>query len=350
MARIPGLAQLRLTYALSPILLLLWTLSGCTALSLRSRGAPDAELRTFDLDLEPVDLPSATHAHHGHFGPQPAPLRSTFPVDGWMHGFEALLVDADGKEVPRDVLHHIKMMAPDQRELFSPLMLRLVGAGAETGRASTPRQIGYRFRRGDEILVTAMLHNPTDRSLRGVRVRLRVHYTPEGPWKEPLSVMPFFTHVTAPGEDSSYDIPPGRSERAFEVHPAVEGRILALGGHLHRYGTEIRLEDVEDGRVLWRTVAETKPDGTIVRVPVDILVWSGGIDLYAGRAYRVVAVYDNPTGSTIPEGAMGTLGGVFVPAGSWPRVVRDDPLYRWDLERELSGVSDMVPGSPSGRR
>jgi hypothetical protein len=38
--------------------------------------------------------------------------------------------------------------------------------------------------------------------------------------------------------------------------------------------------------------------------------------------YRVIAVYDNPTGQTLAKGAMGSLVGIFAPhsLAEWPRL------------------------------
>ena len=113
-------------------------LAGCMALRLSSRGAPKEEIRQFELQLEAVDLPVA-HEEDSHEQHQPAPLWTTIPVSGWLHGFDYRLSDAEGHPVPREVLHHFKVMVPDRRELFSPLMLHLVGAGGETTPVSLPR-------------------------------------------------------------------------------------------------------------------------------------------------------------------------------------------------------------------
>jgi hypothetical protein len=81
----------------------------------------------------------------------------------------------------------------------------------------------------------------------------------------------------------------------------------------------------------------------VLEVPNKVLVLSGSFDLVAGLRYRVVAVYENPTGRTLPLAAMGTVGGVIRPVGSWPEVDRSDPAYRWDEQRMLhSGGADRV--------
>lgn len=324
------------THALrSALLLVPVCLTACMPASLAFRGAPAEELRTLELELAPMDLPVPGH-HDGHGGLEPPPLHTAIPQDGWLHGFDLEIVDRAGRPAPREVLHHVKLMSPRYRELFSPLMLRVAAAGSETGPVLLPRRVGYFLSTGDSLLVTAMLHNPTGAPLHGIRVRIRLHYTPRGPWKAPMNVVPFSTHVTEPLAETSYDLPPGRSERSIEVQPAVSGTVLGLGGHLHRYGIGLRLEDVASGRVLWKTEPERAPDGSILEIPYDVLVWSGGIDLHHDRLYRVTATYDNPTGDTIHGGGMGTLGGIIVPDGPWPKVDRSSEVYRWDLEREIS--------------
>lgn len=197
-------------------------LAGCMALRLSSRGAPKEEIRQFELQLEAVDLPVA-HEEDSHEQHQPAPLWTTIPVSGWLHGFDYRLSDAEGHPVPREVLHHYKVMVPDRRELFSPLMLHLVGAGGETTPVSLPRQIGYQLEEGDSLLVTAMLHNPTGRSLEGVQLQITLHYSPPGSWQPPLRVVLFFTHVTPPLQETSYDLP--RSS------PSLRGVTKARGCH-----------------------------------------------------------------------------------------------------------------------
>ncbi len=313
-----------------------WTNAGCTVWDLAARGVPDEEMiETYTLEMQPIaDLPAGS-AHHG--GPQPMPLQTTAGFSGWVHGFSYEVLDGNGNSLPHEILHHVKVMAPDARELLSPLMLRIVGAGSETEPVVLPKQAGYRVEAGDSLLVTAMTHNPTGEDYSDVTIRVMLSYSPEGPWKEPLSVYPFFTHVTEPGEEETYyDIPPGRSERSFDVTPALSGRILGLGGHLHQYGYALRLSDPSDGRTLWEVQAERDESGNVIRVPSDIFVLQGGIEVEAGRPLRVTAIYDNPSGQVVPEGAMGTIGGVFYSDDAWPAVDTSHPVYVWDLDRELA--------------
>lgn len=315
--------------------------AGCMALRLSSRGAPEEEMREFEIQFAAVDLP-AVHDEHYDEPPVLTPLWTAVPASGWLHGFDYRLVDEEGVPVSRDVLHHLKVMDPNRRELFNPIMLHLAGAGGETMPVSLPREVGYPLEEGDTLLVTAMLHNTTGRNLEGVQLLVVLHYSPRGSWKPPLPVVPFFTHVTPPMSEPSYDLPPGLSEKSIELRPAVSGRVLALGGHLHRYGVSLRLEDTTEGRVLWEREARRSPDGRVLEIPQQHFVWSRGPKLRSDHTYRLTAVHDNPTGDTIPGGGMGTLGGAIVMEESWPEVDRLAAEYIWYLNREAT--SSLAPG------
>ena len=100
----------------------------------------------------------------------------------------------------------------------------------------------------------------------------------------------------------------------------------------------LRLEDLTEGRVLWEKEPKLSDDGGILEVPYDRFVWSKGPALRPDHIYRVTAVYDNPTGETIPDGGMGTVGGAFVPEEPWPVVDRQAEEYVWYLNHEIEGI------------
>src|SRR5581483_9694341 len=81
------------------------------------------------LDIGPIDLPP--HAMHDMVR-QPPVLARMLGVDGWMHGYSVDIVDSAGKPVPHEILHHLVVTDPKRRDLFTPLMLRIAAASAET--------------------------------------------------------------------------------------------------------------------------------------------------------------------------------------------------------------------------
>jgi len=300
------------------------TAPSSAAPSLRIAADPDA--RDLVIEVGPVDLPA--NADHRQL---PA-LHTAIPFDGWMHGYRIEMVDGQGRAVPRRTLHHVNVIAPGQRELFSPIMLRVAAAGEETAPVNLPRMLGYRVHRGQELIVTAMVHNPTAQDYRGVRLRVHFPYTPSSARVKPLSVFPWYMDVMPPASLHSYDLPAGRSSRSWEGRPAVNGRILAVGGHLHQYGTALRLEDVTAHRVIWQAKPELGPDGDVVGIPQGHLYLKLGVPVERGHVYRLTAEYNNTSGAMIPSGGMGAAGGIFVPeqGEAWPAVDRNDPQLRLD--------------------
>src|ERR1051325_6085974 len=123
------------------------------------------------IEYGPVDLPASTP--HDRMQ-QPPTLTVRLPADGWLRGLEVDLVDSAGHALPRRLLHHLNVISPDRRDLFSNVMLRLGAAGAETSPITLPRIIGVRAKGGDSVFITLMFHNPTDIRYEHVTLRARM--------------------------------------------------------------------------------------------------------------------------------------------------------------------------------
>lgn len=294
------------------------------------------------LTLGPIDLPART-THHAL---DQMPVQTgRIPFDFTLSGYRIEVVDGDGNPVPQTVVHHFNVLDPERRELFLPIMRRVLAASHETGPQHVPGWLlGLPFREGDRFLALTMLHNPTERSYRDVSVRLVMDY--ERARRLPVyRVYPFHIDVLFPTGSKAFDLPPGRSRRSWEGSPAISGGIIGLGGHLHRYATRLVLDDVTEERTLYRVRPVTDAEGHIREVPVHRYSGGEGIGalIYPSHRYRVTVTYDNPTDETIPDGGMGSVAGGFIPLEEWPAADPDDPLfqrdYRWVL-RSLEGGSE----------
>ncbi len=280
--------------------------------------------------IGPLELPAG--AGH-HMIAQPPLVTGTVPIDAFMYGFEVQMLDGDGQPMTNDVLHHVNLIDPDHRELFSPVARRLFAAGRETQPAAMPKILGVPLEQGQRLVVSAMFHNPTETAYRDARLQVKLRYRKEG-WIFPLSVYPIYIDVMGHVGEKEFDLPPGRSERHWEGSPAVAGRLLAAGGHLHDHATSLRFEDRTDGRVLWETAPETDESGKVVAVPLGKFWWKGGLRLERDHTYRFTVVYDNPTGRELAGGGMGVLGGVFMPerGSEWPVLDPSNPQYLANLQ------------------
>jgi hypothetical protein len=136
------------------------------------------------------------------------------------------------------------------------------------------------------------------------------------------------------GASNTFDVPPGKSTKSYEFTLPVGGRLLGVGGHMHDYGVDVRLEDAETGKVITSVVATRDAMGKVTKVSRRLFGVSGeGLKLKANHRYRVVGDYDNPTNETKIKGAMAHMVGLFVPddMSKWPQIDPSDPTYQRDL-------------------
>jgi hypothetical protein len=259
-----------------------------------------------------------------------------WPLDGWFRGFRVDVVDAKGQPLPRHVIHHLIMVNFGRRQLLYPAAERLMGAGTETDdEVSVPKTIGVPMTPGMKLGMYVAWHNDTGKELEGVFLKVTMLWTPKNQNPRPVNSLPIYMDVNLTvGGSNTFDVPPGKSSKAYEFSLPVGGRLLGVGGHMHDYGVDVRLEDVETGKVITRIVATRDTNGKLIKVSRKLYGVSGeGLKLKADHKYRVVGEYDNPTGETRIKGAMAHMVGLFVPddMSKWPKIDPSDPTYQRDL-------------------
>jgi hypothetical protein len=279
--------------------------------------------------------------HHGAHADHSETLnRFTWPVDGWVRGAEVECKAADGTPLSHELVHHLTLINFDRPQLVHAGVERVWAAGAESAPVMLPAGIGVPLSRGTSMGLVVAYSASAVTSRTTVTVRLR--WTPRNTVPQPVSLIPLALDVSGHvGATPAYDLPAGHSERSIEFTLPLAGRMLAAGGHLHDYATELRLEEAETGRVLLRLIPAHDAKGHVLGMPQKLFGVGGtGRQLKAAVRYRLVAVYDNPTGKLIPDGAMGEMGIAFVPDNltAWPALNRNDPALAADLRR-LDGLA-----------
>ncbi|MFN8646087.1 MAG: hypothetical protein U0104_04970 [Gemmatimonadales bacterium] len=295
------------------------------------------------MDHHAMDLGAAHNTPVLHFA---------WPVDGWFRGFRTAVAGSDGAALPRRLMHHMIVVNYARRQLVYPAAERLFGAGQETADARLPATIGVPMAQGMDLGFYIAWHNDTGAALDGVYLVLTIEYLPKNQNPRPVDVFPLYMDVDLRvGGSNTFDVPPGRSERAYEFSLPVGGRILGYGGHLHDYGRQVRLEDAASGKVLARVTAEADRDGRVRGVSRSLPgVRGAGVRLVEGSRYRVVSVYDNPTGGVLRNGGMAHIAALFAPdnARRLPTIDERDPDYQRDLASlEVMGVG-MGTGAGEG--
>jgi hypothetical protein len=285
--------------------------------------------------------------------PQPADLVWTIPISGWLLAYHPKLVDAAGNTVPGVVLHHVAFWNENRSDFLCPNKEEhIFGAGGElTDWAAIPG-FGYRVEKGDQIRIETMVHNPTATSYEKVFLEVSIPYadgaaSPSEKGTPVKNVYPTWIDVGACG-NSSYDLPPGPSKKVGTVSLKYSGVLLGVGGHMHDYGQQLRLDiskpiavatkapDVDAAKAqaskgeslqpagsgaelsgerkqVAVLPARTDAQGHLLGIPVVTFFQTGGYPFAAGDSLTVTSAYNNPTGKLLHDGAMGIVVGYFVP-------------------------------------
>lgn len=274
------------------------------------------------LTAGPFDLPSmAGHQHDEHDGMMTKfSARFEWPVEAMGRGFTFELRDAEGRKVSQRVLHHLNLINNSRRQLLLPLRERIMAVGRETKNLMLPSTIGLPIEAGSRMKLDIMWHNETPVDAGGVRLTLRIKYSPANLLPFPTTVLPLSLDLAdGPGRANTFTVPPGRFTATREFIMPVGGRLLGISGHMHDWGVALRLEEAATGRVLTTIAPTLDSAGRIAHMPIRLFGITGdGLKLHANRRYRLVAVYDNRTGA--PMEGMALMNAIFSPSDlrKWP--------------------------------
>jgi hypothetical protein len=295
------------------------------------------------------NMPPMDHAQMDMMeGHETAVQHFNWPVQGWLRGFDVTVTDAAGRPMDSKILHHLIVINFDRRQLLYRAAERLGGAGQETGEVSVPKTIGVPMTPGTKLGMYAAWHNEGGKDIDGAYMRLVLLWTPSNQNPQPVTSMPLYMDVNLTvGGSNTFDVPPGKSSKSHEFTFPISGRILGVGGHLHDYGAGLRFEDAETGKVLIDLGVKRDSAGHILKIDRKLFGVSGqGMKIKAGHRYRVVGLYDNPTGKLIPAGAMAHISGLFVPddMAKWPALDPRDTEFQKDmasLANQGNGMAGM---------
>lgn len=302
----------------------------------------------------PFFLPNMPHMEdHGMMdmgtGATTPTYHFTWPVEGWLRGFDSGVEDADGKTLPKKLMHHMIGVNYSRRQALYPAAERLFGAGAETADATIPATIGVPMKPGMDLGFYIMWHNESGADMDGVYMTIDLKYSPKNINPRPVEVLPLYMDVNLTvGGSNVYDVPPGKSTKSWDFDFPINGRLLGYGGHMHDYGIGVKLIDLTSNKVVAQVKATRDKDGKVTGVSRSLPGVSGsGVRLRQGRKYRIIAEYDNPTGHMLKNGAMAHITGIFSPdnPADWPAINESDPEYQKDLASlEMQGSGDGMEG------
>ncbi len=177
------------------------------------------------------------------------------------------MLDSLGHVIPQSTMHHMELLNFDRRQLVYTMAERVIGIGEETQPTIIPKSVGMPLNRGSHMGLYIMWNNETSSDMNGIYLQLKMPWAPSTMTPSPLKVLPFKVDVNMhPGRGDAFDFPEGSGSKATEFTVPIAGRLIAIGGHMHDFGKELRIEDVATGKVIARVPANRRPDGTVSSV------------------------------------------------------------------------------------
>ena len=310
----------------------------------------DSSRREVIVAAGPFTVGGGGHHEHSSHGVILLPFR--WPVGGWLRGAAIEITDGHGKRLSPGLLHHLNIINVERRQVVQAAYERLLAVGQETGDLMLPAGVGVPVADQSRLALLVAWDHMAPGDLGAVDLKIRFRWLPSNTVPQPVAVLPFPLDVGFDAATSdAYDLPPGPSERQFEFTVGPAGRILAIGGHLHDHGVSIRLEESGSGKVLVELRPEIDRAGRVISMPTRIPGASGdGILLRAGRSYRVVARYDNPTGGVLVDGAMGLLVGIFAPDRPDLKMWSADGVAELAVDAHALAAFHVIGELPAGWR
>ena len=273
----------------------------------------DVAQRVLTIRIGPIDLPA--HAHHMLLPEQ----FMTIPFDGWFTAYRPRLLDERERPLLGKLLHHLQFYDTTRRDLICDKSEAYIfGAGAEMTVWPAQSGRGYRVGKGSRIRIWTMLHNPSETSFRRVYLEVRANYRliTDRPALRNVYVARFYVGDCPMQPDATshmFDLKPGKSVVTQQWTIDYPGKLLGLGGHLHDFGREVRLENVPRNEVIATLKPILFPKGILLKLPIVSLETSGGYQLNRGDIVRVTGIYDNSSGKRLPMAGMAIVAGTFLP-------------------------------------
>ena len=272
-------------------------------------------------------------------------------VDGYVVGMRVDLVDRKNRPITiRDVmLHHVVFHRSARMALRGTCSSRssepIYGTGEENQQLRLPPGYGYRIRRGDRWRITAMLMSHSVRAENAyiryrVTVRTGQRLTP---------VRPIWVRANGCDKQVSYPVHGGGAEgsttiRSYRWRVPFDGRIVAVGGHLHGGARNMTLSQP---RCRNRQLLDTAPRyGTPNHLyyrarpilhepgPVDTRYFLSrtGIPVRKGERLRLTGAYD----ADVPHPRVMAIMHIYVaPDRDVPRACKRLPADRKHLVKRL---------------
>lgn len=220
----------------------------------------------------------------------------------WITGWRSNTENADGSRAPDDIHCHTTLsdvaMIQDDGQLF-------MGAYTDgfTPVFELPEGFAIPVPAGQRLIFQPMFNNRRPEP-RKARMRLEIDYVPDSERTRELRSLSAYT-IRVSDEDMYWIEPRAQDTKTRVIEIPFEGRIHAIGGHVHPYGEYIELRRERDHEVLF--TARLSKTEKLEDQRLSTYQSTKGFYVRRGELLRITAYYDNITDEKIDA-----MGGFFV--------------------------------------
>jgi hypothetical protein len=253
------------------------------------------------LTFGPVDLPSS---HDGELAASMPKHNFQLPKDVYVVGYKSAVFTKDGKELPRNYLHHILMLNNSRPSVSCPgEPLFFAGAGLEMTEARFPEGYGVKLGKGDHLMsVVAFYHKapPT----KDVMATFTMQLSPETAPVREMDVYQVGVNIVCYSKfgqrgtdqtDEGIEIKPGVQVHRAPLKFLMDGCVKFAYPHGHDELLMIALENKTGKQTLLRTVPDVELDGTFREFqPHQVYKDGRGFPVTKTDDYEMVMVHHHP--------------------------------------------------------
>ncbi|MGQ0554594.1 MAG: hypothetical protein ACT4PN_01430 [Nitrospiraceae bacterium] len=265
------------------------------------------------LTFGPIDLP--TGHGEGDMGDSMPRFNFQLPEDKYLIGFKSALSTVDGKELPRNYLHHILMINNTKPSVSCPgEPLFFGGAGLEMSETQFPDGYGVQLSATDKLMtVVAFYHGapPT----KDVIATFTMYFAPKAKPVKAMDVYQVGVNIVcftkfgdrpADQTDEGIEIGPGVQVRTAPLKFSMDGCVKYAYPHGHDELLLIALENKTKKQTLLRTIPDAERDGTLREfLPHQVYRDGQGFPISKDEDYEMVMVYHHSLQNTEAQHGMG---------------------------------------------
>jgi hypothetical protein len=213
----------------------------------------------------------------------------SFSEPVWMIGYRSEISDWQGQKPKGNHLCHTffgdQMVHQDNGQV-----MKAIYSDAFTQGIRFPDGFGMRLEAGEELHWMPLFNNRTEFPV-GVSMKCEVLLIREKDLERELR--PLQAIMRSVNMPHLFFVPPGRHQHESTFKLPFNGRIHAMGTHIHPHGQSVELFNLTRQENVWKGKKKANDQGEMVAM--EVYSNAEGYPVRSGETYRVKSVYQNPT-------------------------------------------------------